>query len=53
MKVAVIGTGHVGLITAVALAHLGHDVAGMDADAEKVKALQAGVPPFEEPKLDD
>ncbi|MEA2558303.1 MAG: UDPglucose 6-dehydrogenase [Actinomycetota bacterium] len=53
MKVAVIGTGHVGLITAVALAHLGHDVAGMDADARKVAELQAGTPPFQEPKLDD
>jgi UDP-glucose 6-dehydrogenase len=38
------GTGHVGLVTSVVLAHLGHEVAAMDSDAEKILLLQ-GVPP--------
>jgi UDP-glucose 6-dehydrogenase len=49
VKIAVIGTGHVGLVTAVAMAILGHDVVGTDSDAEKITALQAGVSPFFEP----
>lgn len=51
MKVAVIGTGHVGLVTAVTLAHLGHDVAGLDLDAEKIGVLAGGEAPFYEPGL--
>jgi UDPglucose 6-dehydrogenase len=53
MKVAVIGTGHVGLTTCVTLAHLGHEVAGMDVDREKIVRLQEGNPPFHEPGLED
>jgi UDPglucose 6-dehydrogenase len=53
MKVAVIGTGHVGLVTCVALAHAGHDVAGTDVDAEKIALLQKGDAPFHEPRLGD
>jgi UDPglucose 6-dehydrogenase len=53
VKVAVIGTGHVGLITGVALASLGHEVVGMDASAERVALLQRGTPPFREPGLDE
>jgi UDPglucose 6-dehydrogenase len=53
MDVAVVGTGHVGLVTCVALAHLGHQVAGTDADREKISLLQRGVSPFYEPDLDD
>ncbi|MBY5162517.1 UDP-glucose dehydrogenase family protein [Salsipaludibacter albus] len=51
MKVAVIGVGHVGLVTAAALAEWGHDVVGMDDDAEKIKTLEAGEVPFHEPGL--
>lgn len=51
MKVAIIGTGHVGLITGVALASLGHEVVGMDANPERVAVLREGTPPFEEPRL--
>ena len=51
MRVAVVGTGHVGLVTAAALASLGHDVVGMDLSAEKVAALQRAEPPFHEPGL--
>ena len=51
MKVGVLGVGHVGLVTAVCMASLGHDVVGMDDDANKVHALQNGVVPFYEPGL--
>lgn len=53
MKVAIVGTGHVGLITGVALASLGNEVVGMDASAERVAMLREGRPPFEEPGLTD
>lgn len=52
MKVGIIGTGHVGLPTAAALAHIGHEVAGMDSDDSKVQQLQAGELPFFEPGLE-
>jgi UDPglucose 6-dehydrogenase len=51
MRVAVVGTGHVGLVTCGSLAALGHDVMGMDADAEKIAMLQRGEMPFHEPGL--
>ena len=51
MRVAVVGTGHVGLVTAAALAGLGHDVVGMDLSTETVAALQRAEPPFHEPGL--
>ncbi|HEX7248656.1 MAG TPA: UDP-glucose/GDP-mannose dehydrogenase family protein [Actinomycetota bacterium] len=53
MKVAVVGTGHVGLVTGCALASLGHDVVGTDASADKVAMLGRGEAPFHEPGLDD
>ncbi len=53
MRVGVIGTGHVGLVTVGGLASLGHDVVGFDNDAEKIGQLQAGTMPFYEPGLDD
>jgi UDPglucose 6-dehydrogenase len=51
MKVAVIGTGHVGLVTCVSLAHLGHDVIGCDTDPDKLARLYRGEAPFYEPGL--
>jgi len=51
LKVAVIGTGYVGLTTGVALAYLGHDVTGMDKDNAKVEMLKAGKVPIHEPGL--
>ncbi|MPZ87526.1 MAG: nucleotide sugar dehydrogenase [Nitriliruptorales bacterium] len=51
MKVSVIGTGHVGLVTAACLADLGHEVVGMDEDLSKVGQLRAGQVPFVEPGL--
>ena len=52
VRVAVIGTGHVGLITAVGLASLGNEVVGMDMATEKVERLTRGETPFHEPDLD-
>ncbi len=53
MKVAVIGTGRVGLVSCVALAALGHEVVGTDVDTEKIELLSRGVPPFFEPELEN
>jgi UDPglucose 6-dehydrogenase len=53
MKVAVVGTGHVGLVTAATLAKLGHDVAGFDNDQGKLDMLRAGRSPFYEPGLEE
>lgn len=51
MQVGVIGTGHVGLVTAAVLAELGHDVVGYDADPGRRARLQLGQPWFHEPGL--
>jgi UDPglucose 6-dehydrogenase len=53
MRVGVIGVGHVGLVTAAALAELGHSVVAMDLDRVKIELLQSGKSPFYEPGLDD
>src|SRR3712207_3405357 len=52
MKIGVVGTGHVGLVTCAALASIGHDVVGHDSDAEKIEQLNSGAMPFFEPGLD-
>jgi UDPglucose 6-dehydrogenase len=49
MSIAVVGTGHVGLVTCVSLAAVGHDVVGTDADRKKVATLAGGETPFFEP----
>jgi UDPglucose 6-dehydrogenase len=51
-SVAVVGTGYVGLTTAVCLADLGHQVIGMDIDAAKVARLNSGQATIYEPGLD-
>ena len=53
LRVAVIGAGHVGLVTAGALAALGHDVVAVDDDEERIRGLAGGVLPFFEPGLED
>jgi nucleotide sugar dehydrogenase len=50
-RVTVIGTGYVGLVTAVCLAAIGHQVTGMDVDEEKIRRLNAGEVPIFEPGL--
>jgi UDPglucose 6-dehydrogenase len=49
----VIGTGHVGLPTCIAVATLGHHVTGVDADEEKIALLRAQTSPFYEPGMAD
>lgn len=51
--IGVVGTGYVGLVTAVALAALGHEVTCLDIDEAKVAKLRRGEAPFVEPGLDD
>jgi UDPglucose 6-dehydrogenase len=53
MRVGVIGTGHVGLITCASFAAVGHDVVGTDADRSKIDALRSGDMPFHEPGVAD
>jgi UDPglucose 6-dehydrogenase len=52
-KIAVVGTGYVGLTTGAYLAHLGHDVTCADVVPEKVERLNRGEIPIVEPGLDD
>ncbi|MEU4270877.1 UDP-glucose/GDP-mannose dehydrogenase family protein [Streptomyces sp. NPDC026092] len=53
MRLTVIGTGYLGAVHAACMASIGHDVLGVDVDAEKITALAEGRPPFYEPGLDD
>lgn len=53
MKIAIIGTGYVGLVTGTCLAEVGHRVWCVDNDAEKVKLLRAGGMPIYEPGLEE
>ena len=52
MKIAVIGTGYVGLVTGVCFAECGHDVICVDKDKTKIDKLKQGVIPIYEPGLD-
>ena len=51
-RIAVFGTGYLGATHAACMAELGHDVLGVDVDADKLAKLGAGEPPFYEPGLD-
>ena len=53
MKIAVIGTGYVGLVTGTCLADAGHDVTCIDKDTAKIERLQLGQIPIYEPGLDE
>ena len=52
MKVAVAGTGYVGLVTGVALAHIGHNVTCVDVDKEKIEKMKNGISPIYEQNLE-
>ena len=53
MRVAMIGTGYVGLVSGACFADFGHDVTCVDKDAGKIAALKRGEMPIYEPGLDD
>jgi UDPglucose 6-dehydrogenase len=53
MKISVVGVGHVGLVTAAALARWGHEVVGYDVDADRIATLVEGKIPFYEPGLEE
>ncbi|AFZ01080.1 UDP-glucose 6-dehydrogenase [Calothrix sp. PCC 6303] len=53
MRVCVIGTGYVGLLTGACLAEIGHHVICIDNDVEKVALIQSGKSPIFEPGLDE
>jgi len=52
MKVSVVGTGYVGLVTGACLAEMGNDVLCLDVDPRKIDILQCGDIPIHEPGLD-
>ncbi|MGO4536595.1 UDP-glucose dehydrogenase family protein [Leifsonia sp. 2MCAF36] len=51
MRISVIGCGYLGAVHAASMAHLGHDVVGIDVDEAKIASLSAGRAPFFEPGL--
>ena len=53
MKITIIGSGHVGLVTGACFADLGNEVMCMDQDIQKIKLLSRGKVPFFEPGLEE
>ncbi len=53
MRVSVIGSGYVGLVTGAGLAEKGHHVACVDTDAAKIAQIRRAVPPFHEAGLEE
>ena len=52
MKIAMVGSGYVGLVSGACLADFGHDVTCIDKDASKIERLRKGVMPIYEPGLE-
>jgi len=53
MKIAMIGTGYVGLVSGVCFSDFGHDVVCVDKDPAKIEMLERGDVPIYEPGLAD
>ena len=53
MRIAIIGSGYVGVVTAAGFAEFGNDVIAVDKDAERVRLLGEGKIPFYEPQLEE
>ena len=52
IKICIVGSGYVGLVTGTCLAEIGHKVICLDSDKEKIKKLQNNIVPIYEPGLD-